>query len=87
MGKLATAGVDFGVFTNARVEKIRWHPLYDALEVTLSEEFEHVVLVLLFLLCFFLVVVVVVVAVVVLAVIVVRVLLELSTMIPPNKCM
>jgi len=25
-------GVDFGVFTNARVEKIRWHPLYDALE-------------------------------------------------------
>lgn len=25
-------GVDFGSFTNARVEKIRWHPLYDALE-------------------------------------------------------
>eukprot|EP00435_Cladocopium_sp_Y103_P061625 s214_g23.t1 len=24
--------VDFGSFTNARVEKIRWHPLYDALE-------------------------------------------------------
>jgi len=25
-------GVDFGPFTNARVEKIRWHPLYDFLE-------------------------------------------------------
>ncbi|CAE7263576.1 unnamed protein product [Symbiodinium microadriaticum] len=25
-------GVDFGPFTNGRVEKIRWHPLYDDLE-------------------------------------------------------
>ncbi|CAK9063768.1 unnamed protein product [Durusdinium trenchii] len=25
-------GVDFGKFTTARVEKIRWHPLYDFLE-------------------------------------------------------
>ncbi|CAJ1425432.1 unnamed protein product, partial [Effrenium voratum] len=25
-------GLDFGEFTNARVERIRWHPLYDVLE-------------------------------------------------------
>ena len=25
-------GVDFGKYTQARVEKIRWHPLYDFLE-------------------------------------------------------
>ncbi|CAE7248880.1 unnamed protein product [Symbiodinium natans] len=28
-------GVDFGPFTNARVEKIRWHPLYDDMEADL----------------------------------------------------
>ncbi|CAJ1345217.1 unnamed protein product, partial [Effrenium voratum] len=27
--------VDFGQFTNARVEKLRWHPLYDAVEADL----------------------------------------------------
>ena len=29
-------GVDFGKFTTARVEKIRWHPLYDFVEALKS---------------------------------------------------
>ena len=29
-------GLDFGPYTDARVERIRWHPLYDFLEAGLG---------------------------------------------------